>query len=59
MQRKVGILTPMLTMWFMAMAVGVTLLGGGQRLEGKITGLETFPLKVGNQSLRMDLASAL
>jgi hypothetical protein len=34
-------------------------LGDGQRLEGKPAGLEALPLKVGKQSLQLDLASAL
>jgi hypothetical protein len=34
-------------------------LGDGQRLEGKPVGLEVLSLKVGKQSLRLDLTSAL
>jgi hypothetical protein len=34
-------------------------LGDGQRLEGKPDGLEVLTLKVGKQSLRLDLTSAL
>jgi hypothetical protein len=34
-------------------------LGDGKRLEGKPAGLDTLSLKVGKQSLRLDLASAL
>jgi hypothetical protein len=33
-------------------------LGDGQRLEGKPTGLATLPVKLGKQSLRLDLGSA-
>jgi hypothetical protein len=33
-------------------------LADGQRLVGKLDGLEAFPLKVGKQSLRLDLAGA-
>src|SRR5262249_11367193 len=34
-------------------------LGDGQRLEGKPADLEALPVKVGKQSLRLDLASAV
>jgi hypothetical protein len=34
-------------------------LGLGQRLEGKLADLEAIPVKVGKQSLRLDLASAV
>jgi hypothetical protein len=34
-------------------------LGDGRRLEGKPANLEAFPVKVGKQSLRLDLAGAL
>jgi hypothetical protein len=34
-------------------------LGDGQRLEGKLADLEAIPVKVGRQSLRLDLGSAV
>ncbi len=34
-------------------------LDDGRRLEGKLAGLEALPVKVGKQSLRLDLADAL